>query len=136
MDNPSTNLISFSDFVAVGSLIVAAIALFKSSQTSKIFFLNTLRENAKTAKHKILELEVKDYENIEKIRIIDTLHDLTLYQGYKKEKNKYLNKEQNDYLSNLYEEIEDKTGCILIDCDVNTNKQQIKESINNFLNLL
>lgn len=126
---------SFSDFGALGSFIVASFALYRTSQTSKEIFLNNLRENTKRAKHNILELEVKTYTHIETVRIIEVLQDLTLYQGYKEEKKRYLNKLQNEKLSSLYEEIEDTASCILNDCDVDTNKQQIKESINNFLHL-
>lgn len=128
--------LSSSDLIAIGSLIVASFAFYKSLQVSKEIFLNTLRENIKKVKHEILGLEIRDYTHLEKIRIIEKLHDLTFYQGYKIEKNKYLDEIQKKQLSEMQEQIEDSVACILIDCDTETNQQQILEKINNFIEIL
>lgn len=127
--------VEFSDIIASISVFIAFYALYKSSQTSKEIFLNTFRENMKSVKHEILSLEIKKYEHVEQTRIIEKFHDLTLYQGYKEEKKRYLNKNQEEKLSRLHLELEDCTSCILGNCDVETNRNQIKQSINNFLNL-
>ena len=63
--------LSSSDLIAIGSLIVASFAFYKSLQVSKEIFLNTLRENIKKVKHEILGLEIRDYTHLEKIRIIE-----------------------------------------------------------------
>lgn len=125
-----------SNIVAIVSLFIAIIALYKSSITSKEIFLNNIRENMKSVKHEILSLEVKKYEHLEQTRIIERFHDLTLYQGHVDEKKRYLNKIQQDKLFSLQEEIEDCTSCILKNCDIETNRNQIKQSINNFLEKL
>lgn len=125
----------YSDIIATGSLIVAGLAYLKSSQAPKEIFLNMLRTNIIQAKHIILELENKTYEHIKVIKIIEKLHDLTLYQGYKKEKNKYLSDIQKNYLSNIQEEIEDSVSLIVNNCDRETNQQQIVKKLNNLLEI-
>lgn len=122
--------------VSIISALIAYWTYLNNENNSKQMFKNMLRENVKKAKHKILELQEKVYSHSEQIIIMEIFRDLLFYQGYRDEKNKCLTDTQNRNLSKIQEEIEDFASCIFANCDIETNKNQAKESLNSLLALL
>jgi len=135
---------AFSDYAAIwspivlslGSLFVSWLAFNKAGQSSKEIFINSLRDKVKNTKHFILNLENKTYSQDDKMSILETIQDFLLYQGYKDEKEKFLNAYIKTDLSNLQEELEDIVGYILIQDDVSNNKLIAKSKLNIFFNQL
>ncbi|MFW3405559.1 hypothetical protein ACN9JU_01590 [Aliarcobacter butzleri] len=120
--------------ITILSLLVAIIIpLYVSRANKKEDFIKSLKENINKLKKFILTLEDKEYSQKDKIIIIETIQDYLFYMGYEKEKNKYLNPYQSKRLFNLQEELEDLTSNILIQCDTDVCKMQIKENLNIFL---
>lgn len=109
------------------------IPIYLSQRNKKEEFTKSLKENINKLKNFILTLEDKEYSQKEKLLAIEKIRDFLLYQGYEKEKNKYLNPYQSKRLFNLQEELEDLTSNILIQCDTDVCRMQIKENLNIFL---
>lgn len=118
---------------ALASLLVSWLAFKNTNTTSRENFINNLRDKIKLAKHEILILQEKSYTQNEKIIIVEKLQDLLLYQGYKKEKEKFLNDNMQEEIFLLQENIEDNLSRILAQTDVQINKEQAKNSLNDFL---
>ena len=123
-------VINISNIFSFLALAIAYLSYRNSTKNTKQTFKNLLRENIKKAKHKILELEYKEFNHIEKTRIIESFQDLLFYQGYKIEKKKYLDRQQNRELSKIQEDIEDYASCIFSNYDIEVNKDHAKESLN------
>lgn len=121
---------------ALISLFVSWLAFKNTNTTSKENFINNLRDKIKSAKHEILTLQEKSYTQNEKMIIVEKLQDLLLYQGYKIEKAKFLDITIQDEIFLLQEEVEDNLSCILAQTDVLINKEQAKNSLNNFFKKL
>lgn len=121
---------------ALASLLVSWLAFKNTNTTSKENFINNLRDKIKSAKYEILTLQEKSYTQNEKMIIVEKLQDSLLYQGYKIEKAKFLDSTAQNEIFLLQEEVEDNLSCILAQTDVLINKEQAKNSLNDFLKKL
>lgn len=129
-------ILYFPIVISLGSLMVAYLAYRNNKNNAKQMFKNMLRENVKKAKHKILELEEKNYSSCERIIVVEIFRDLLFYQGYKDEKKQYLSDKQNDELSKMQEKIEDFISYIFVKQEVLKNKNEAKYSLNDLLHIL
>ncbi|MCB4762713.1 MAG: hypothetical protein LGB71_02625 [Sulfurovum sp.] len=134
MENSSpVNLVDiFSILFAAFALVISWRAHEKTKEDSKNTFLNNFRDKLKSAKYEILSFESRDYSNNEKIILTEKIRDYLLYQGYKDEKRKYLDKSIQKDLFRLQEDIEDYVSLILANKDFDTNVDLVKNLLNEF----
>ena len=115
------------------SFLIYILTKKDNKESMKELFVSDLKKNVVKVKTKIINLSNKSYTQNEKISIIEDLQDLLLYQGFDTEKNKYLTREQGLDLFRLQEDIEDYVAQILVQYEVESFKQQSKETLNIFL---
>lgn len=122
MDNLPIIAIVISIVSSIFSLISAiytAKATNQTKQNAKENFRNNLREKINSIKYEIMKIEQNKYNHRETMIFIESIRDKMMYQQYSDEKSLYLNKIQNQLLSNLQEEIEDTIGFLLKTKDEN-----------------
>lgn len=132
---------TFFDYAAVwapilfagGSFVVSWIAYNKAGQSSKEIFINSLRDKIKNAKITILEFDQRTYSQNDKIVITEKIRDMLLYQGYKKEKESFLDKGIQDELFSLQGNIEDYVSLVLSGYDIEMHKGSAQADLNSFL---
>jgi len=130
-------------FLTWAPIVVSLIAAFFAYRANSINkelakenFRNILIDKLKNAKYIILKLEVKEYEHQEKMLLVESVSDHLLYQQSSKGKEKYLNKDEQNNLSILQEEIEDYIGLLLLGTDVIVNRNLAINAIKEYLKKL
>lgn len=124
----------------IGVSLIALFFAYKANninqESAKENFRNILIDKLKNAKYIILRLEVKEYEHQEKMLLVESVSDHLLYQQSTKGKEKYLNKDEQNNLSILQEEVEDYVGLLLLGTDSAVNRNLAINAIKEYLKKL
>ena len=124
----------------IGVSLIALFFAYKANninqESAKENFRNILIDKLKNAKYIILRLEVKEYEHQEKMLLVESVSDYLLYQQSTKGKEKYLNKDEQNNLSILQEEVEDYVGLLLLGTDSAVNRNLEINAIKEYLKKL
>ena len=118
---------------------IAAFALYlgweNNASNKQDDFKKRLRENLIDLRSLFAELDVQKCQtDISKGIFINNIHKYTMYQAWEKEKIKYLNRSEQEELSDLQLEAEDFFGQMLDTPEsIKHYKEVVKNKINNFL---
>lgn len=120
-------------------IIISFIALFVSwltyingSKNLENNFRDMLSKNIKSVKYTIINMEKSQYDTLsKKILLMEIVNDKLYYMQKETEKKKYLTSIEYKNLFDLQLDIEDCIGCIMLDTDIETNKNIAINNINN-----